>query len=776
MSRRKSRLTALLRGARRKDRPARKTPETLDESAVATMTLTGSRPDDPGGADWDRIVADAFGSPEETPAAAPETVAERPPAADFADVPDECEKDPLDGVFAGLAFLDRAKKDGELGRVGRYRVLGVLGRGTGGVVLRAIDSAMGREIALKVMSPELASSPEAKGRFLREARAAGSVSDPHVVTTHAVGQHRGLPYLVMECVRGCTLRRYVEDRGKLPVETAVRVAQHVARGLAAAHANGLLHRDVKPANVMLDKAAGVAKLTDFGLARAADDASLTATGWVHGTPQYMSPEQAQGKQLDARSDLFGLGCVLYEMLAGKSPFAADSSTAALARICGDEPTPLRKAAPDAPRWLCDLTTRLLEKSPDDRLATAEEVVDALTSETSASPRRKRNAAAWIIPSLATAAAVVIALIPSAEEPPAETPPPAAETFAVARVDEPPAVDAVPTSPLSEPTPGATDRPVKVFIFAGDSNMRGRATISNLRREAALPENRRLFAPVASAEGDLIVRRDVWVRARDRAGDLTGGFGFDGGRFGVELEAGRVLGQHFEEQVLIVKTCEGGRTLYEHFRPPSRGPFEGDDPNWAGGPNYRRLVADVRETLDQLPQLFPDYAGQGYEIAGFAWFQSWNDFIVEDRVGEYGENLSALVADLREEFDAPRMPAALLGHGVSWLPGQETRVESLNADIAAVAADPRLTGGVAFVPTRPHWDTALEQVFLANYENREGQDKYRFKGEWNRSGYDLSYHYMGSPKFFVRAGRAVGESLVELSPATSSGRTAVAARQ
>ncbi|MFO0811405.1 MAG: serine/threonine-protein kinase [Gemmataceae bacterium] len=259
--------------------------------------------------------------------------------------PDDSPDDPLD-------FLEPTTAAGSLGRLGPYEVLGEIGRGGMGIVLKALDPRLHRAVALKVLAPQLAVSAAARQRFTREARAAAAVGHPNVVAIHAVDEFRGLPYLVMQHVEGPSLQELVARDGPLPVEAVLQTGLQVAAGLAAAHARGLVHRDIKPANVLLSadfadsadfktgrqsyssrssvlKSAEFAKsadpsllkITDFGLARAADDVGLTRTGVVAGTPQYMAPEQADGRSVDARADLYALGAVLYFAAAGQPPFA-----------------------------------------------------------------------------------------------------------------------------------------------------------------------------------------------------------------------------------------------------------------------------------------------------------------------------------------------------------------------------------------------------------------------------------------------------------------------
>ena len=284
-----------------------------------------------------------------------------------------------------LSFLGPATRPDSLGRLGHYEVLAVIGRGGFGIVLKAFDDVLHRVVAVKVLAPELAATSPARKRFLREARAAAAVRHENVVQIYAV-EESPLPYLVMEYIPGETLQQRINRSGPLEIADTVRIAGQVARGLAAAHATGLIHRDVKPGNVLLDAAIGEkVKLTDFGLARAADDASLTQSGVVAGTPMYMAPEQALGEPIDRRADLFSLGSVLNTMVTGRPPFRAATTMAVLKRVCDDTPRPIREVIPEVPEWLCAAIAKLHAKNPDGRFQSATEVADRLAEGASAAP-------------------------------------------------------------------------------------------------------------------------------------------------------------------------------------------------------------------------------------------------------------------------------------------------------------------------------------------------------------------------------------------------------
>ncbi|HEY7422831.1 MAG TPA: serine/threonine-protein kinase [Gemmataceae bacterium] len=277
----------------------------------------------------------------------------------------------------GLDFLAPSDKPGSIGRLGHYEVQEVVGRGGMGVVLKAFDEALHRVVAVKVMASQLATSAPARRRFAREARAAAAVSHDHVVTIHAVEDVGPLPYIVMQYVAGASLQERLDRTGPLPLAEILRIGTQTASGLAAAHAQGLVHRDVKPANILLENGIERAKLTDFGLARAVDDASLTQSGTVAGTPAFMSPEQADGKPVDHRSDLFSLGSVLYAMCTGRPPFRASTVLGVLRRVCEETPTSVRQINPEVPDWLAAVVEKLHAKDPAARFQSAAEVEELL---------------------------------------------------------------------------------------------------------------------------------------------------------------------------------------------------------------------------------------------------------------------------------------------------------------------------------------------------------------------------------------------------------------
>ena len=274
-------------------------------------------------------------------------------------------------------YLEPSTTAEALGRLGDIDVLEVIGIGGMGIVLKGFQPELKRLVAVKVLAPHLAVSGSARQRFAREAQAAAAILHPNVMpilTVHSAGK---LPYLVMPFVACESLQQRIERSGPLELIDILRIGLQSADGLAAAHAQGLVHRDIKPANLLLEKGVDRLMITDFGLARAIDDASITRTGVIAGTPQYMSPEQARGEPVDARSDLFSLGSVLYTMAAGRPPFGAESTYGILRRITDSGPRSLREINSQIPEWFEQIVQRLLAKDPNERFSSAEEVAAVL---------------------------------------------------------------------------------------------------------------------------------------------------------------------------------------------------------------------------------------------------------------------------------------------------------------------------------------------------------------------------------------------------------------
>jgi serine/threonine-protein kinase len=259
--------------------------------------------------------------------------------------------------------------------VDRYELGPVLGQGGMAKVHQGLDRQLGRQVAIKVLAPPFDRDREFVERFQREARAAAGLSHPNIVAVFDSGSDDGTHYIVTELVEGETLADRLRRDGPMPQAEAVAVAADIARALAAAHERGLIHRDIKPGNVML-LPDGRVKVVDFGIARAAGSDTLTNTGVVLGSTAYLSPEQASGQPVDERADLYALGCVLYEMLTGRVPFSADTPIATMYRHVNEDPPPPSTFAP-IPSELEDIVMRALEKDPKRRFASASELEAAL---------------------------------------------------------------------------------------------------------------------------------------------------------------------------------------------------------------------------------------------------------------------------------------------------------------------------------------------------------------------------------------------------------------
>jgi serine/threonine protein kinase len=338
-----------------------------------------------------------------------------------------------------LGFLSPSDDPTKLGRLGPYEIVKVIGRGGMGIVLKGYDTALNRHVAIKVLAPQWIHSEAARRRFAREARAAAAVVHENVIAIHAVDSANETPYLVMPYIDGISLQDKINRDGPLELKDILRISAQIADGLAAAHAQGLVHRDIKPANILLENGnrgrdcpnfghhrgamvdnkngavpftanneMGLPPLpenqrvliTDFGLARAVDDASFTRSCFIAGTPEYMAPEQANGEPVDHRIDLFSLGSVMYAMCAGQSPFRRETTMAVLRQICEGTPRPIREINPDMPVWLERIIARLHAKNPGERFQSAGETADLLrqwlayVEQPSAHPRPRYPSRQW----------------------------------------------------------------------------------------------------------------------------------------------------------------------------------------------------------------------------------------------------------------------------------------------------------------------------------------------------------------------------------------------
>jgi serine/threonine protein kinase len=268
-------------------------------------------------------------------------------------------------------FLQPPTQSGDLGTLGHYRVIAELGRGGMGFVFRAEDVKLKRAVALKVMNQKIAATPHSRRRFIHEARAMAAVHHDNVATIFEVGESNGIPFMAMEMLKGSTLETFNKAKNQLDFEQIIDYARQIARGLAAAHANGIVHRDIKPANIWIEEGKDRIKILDFGLALASTPVDhLAGRGAVIGTPGYLSPEQARSEPLDDRSDLYSLGVVLYELCTGKLPIQAKSVSGQLISILAHRPIPINQINPEIPQPLCDLVHCMLRKEPRSRPSSA----------------------------------------------------------------------------------------------------------------------------------------------------------------------------------------------------------------------------------------------------------------------------------------------------------------------------------------------------------------------------------------------------------------------
>lgn len=337
--------------------------------------------DSAGGAGWRQEVQGSLSSDEIDALAGSVGLTRYEPRPDgYPSLPRESHRALAEQALAALQSCLAPTDDPQmLGRIAGYEIAGVIGRGATGIVVKAFQSTLNRFVAIKLLAPELAVNAAARVRFEREAQAAAAVVHEHVVPIYAVDEFRGTPFLVMQYVSGGSLERRLQEEGILSSAAALRIGMQIASGLAAAHAQGLVHRDIKPANILLESGLERVLITDFGLARAVDDATLTHSGFAAGTPQFMSPEQARGDGIDHRTDLFSLGSVLYTLLAGRPPFHAETAYGLLKRICENPHRRLVDVNPTVPRWLSGMVDRLLAKEPEERFSDASEVARTLSA-------------------------------------------------------------------------------------------------------------------------------------------------------------------------------------------------------------------------------------------------------------------------------------------------------------------------------------------------------------------------------------------------------------
>jgi alpha-galactosidase len=318
-------------------------------------------------------------------------------------------------------------------------------------------------------------------------------------------------------------------------------------------------------------------------------------------------------------------------------------------------------------------------------------------------------------------------------------------------------------------PAAEPKPLKVFILAGQSNMEGKAKVSLLEYQAQQPATKARFQHLRSGE-KWLVRDDVWIKYLDHSGKLTVGYGSPK-CIGPELGFGLVMGDHYDEPVLLIKPAWGGRSLYRDFRSPSAGlPSKQvlekmlanlqkrkpdatlKDVESLFGATYRDMLKEVRVTLDNLKHYVPGYAGQGYEIAGFVWFQGWNDMIDAEATAEYTKNMIHFIDDIRKDLKSPHLPFVIGQMGVDGLKAN-ANIQKFKDAQAAVLKEERFQGNVALVKTDVLWDTEADAVFRKGWRQH--------LEEWNKVGSDYPYHYLGSPRTMLAIGEAFAAALLEL---------------
>lgn len=287
------------------------------------------------------------------------------------------------------------------------------------------------------------------------------------------------------------------------------------------------------------------------------------------------------------------------------------------------------------------------------------------------------------------------------------------------------------------------KPIKVFILAGQSNMQGKAKISLLDHQIKDPKNADLLGHLKK-EGQWVKRSDVSISYFERKGPLTVGYGSDKNRYGPELEFGHVLGDHCKEHVLLIKTSWGGKSLAKDFRPPSAGQKT--------GPYYTKMIKQIHAVLKDIKSHVPGYKGQGYKVAGFVWFQGWNDMINKQFTAEYTKNMAHFIRDVRKELKRPILPFVIGQMGV----GGKTvnpKVQRFKEAQAAVLKRKEFQGNVIVVKTDEFWDKEAHEVFKKGW--REHIE------EWNKVGGDYPFHYLGSCKTFSKIGRGFGEAIIQL---------------
>jgi len=336
---------------------------------------------------------------------------------------------------------------------------------------------------------------------------------------------------------------------------------------------------------------------------------------------------------------------------------------------------------------------------------------------------------------------------------------------------------------------AADKPIQVFILAGQSNMEGKARMRVMEYQAFKGENKERYKKFTDGSGKWKTRDDVWIKFLDRHGKLTVGYGSPG-CCGPELDFGFTVGDHIDAPVLLIKTAWGGKTLGRDFRPPSSGyPDEATlkaelagaqkrnskatmkDIKARYGHYYREMVKEVRDTLASKDTLFPGLKGKKYQIAGFVWFQGWNEQYNETYIANYDKNLQNLIRDVRKEFKTPKMPFIVGEFGCDGPKGRYVNAKKLaiRKGQAAFKANKEFDGNADFVPTTPYWDYKIEKMYEDTKKIRRGLSSGKMtkvqaqaiKDLFAKHGSDKGYHYLGSPKIYCDMGRAFAHGMIKL---------------
>lgn len=394
-------------------------------------------------------------------------------------------------------------------RLGKYEIRAEIGRGGMGAVYKGYDPLLDRYLAVKVLAPHLVWEEEFVQRFLREARSAARLKHPNIVTIHDVGQQEGWYYFVMEYVEGIALNDFIQRHGALPVHDVLEVIAALASALDYAHGNGLIHRDIKPGNIIVG-VGGAITLTDFGIARAAQEQRMTSTGTILGTPEYMAPEQAKGEEANARSDLYSLAVVAYQMLSGAVPYRADSTLALLFKVVNEPLPPIRQVKPELPEAVEEVLQRALAKDPAARYPNVTAFYDALRAAFGELPA----GAPSLVQNVRPEDVAVIATPPAGEQAARSE---AEMRQAPTRIEgATPAPERPVTPPPATPPPPTTPPPASL---PGEAEMRSSETVvesavSVAAKPEAPPEPESapvaVAAPVGSASGHQRRRVPVWA--------------------------------------------------------------------------------------------------------------------------------------------------------------------------------------------------------------------------------------------------------------------------